>query len=86
MDITLICLYGPNRDDPEFYSIIKELAEQYENPFSMICGDWNLVQDHEKDTYKGVFINTLVGGAGQNGGGGKKVLSCRRGGPKSFQQ
>ena len=57
MDITLICLYGPNRDDPEFYSIIKELAEQYENPFSMICGDWNLVQDHEKDTYNYANVN-----------------------------
>ena len=32
-----------------------------------------------------MFINTLVGGAGQNGGGGaKKVLSCRKGGTKKF--
>ena len=30
-----------------------------------------------------MFINTLVGGAGQNGGA-KKVLSCRKGGTKKF--
>ena len=35
----------------------------------------------KSSTDKGVFINTLVGGgAGQNGGGAKKVLSCRKGG------
>ena len=34
-------------------------------------------------TDKGVFINTLVGGLGKMGGG-RKVLSCQKGGPKSF--
>ena len=33
---------------------------------------------------KGAFINTLVGGAGQNGGGAKKVLSYQKGGTKKF--
>lgn len=57
IDITLICLYGPNRDDPEFYSRIKELIEQYDNPFCMLCGDWNLVQNPATDTYNYVNVN-----------------------------
>ena len=35
--------------------------------------------------FKGSVHKYFGGGAGQNGGGSKKVLSNQKGGPKSFQ-
>ena len=43
--ITLVNLYGPNRDDPNFYNEIGNLIEDIETYFVIICGDWNVVQD-----------------------------------------
>ncbi len=48
--ITLITCYGPNRDTPSFYEGLHEIIEDFQNLSIIVCGDWNLVQDQEKDT------------------------------------
>ena len=54
---TLINLYGPNDDSPNFYTDIIEKMQEYENDTCMICGDFNLVQDQTLDTYNYVSVN-----------------------------
>ena len=55
--ITLINLYGPNRDDPNFYDTIGSIIAEYDNPHTMICGDWNLVLDPKTDSLNYVNVN-----------------------------
>ena len=47
---TLLTLYGPNTDSPEFYNNINEILGDFENLSMVICGDWNMVQSFELDT------------------------------------
>ena len=46
-DITLICLYGPNDDSPQFYTDIKSIILDFNDTHCIICGDWNLVLDFD---------------------------------------
>lgn len=55
--VTLINLYGPNEDSPEFYQTLVEGIEDFDNDTRIICGDFNLVQDQDLDTYNYVHIN-----------------------------
>lgn len=48
--ILLVSLYGPNDDKPSFYRNIKQQIAGFEIENTIICGDWNLVLDPEKDT------------------------------------
>ena len=57
LDITLICLYGPNEDSPIFYSNIKDVISEFNDAHCVICGDWNLVLDFNLDTSNYVRIN-----------------------------
>jgi exonuclease III len=56
IDITLICIYGPNRDDPIFYNNIKEKILQLENPCIMV-GDFNMVLNPNMDYFNYLNIN-----------------------------
>lgn len=47
--INLINIYGPNNDSSEFYTNISEIIYNSEIDFTIICGDYNLVQDFELD-------------------------------------
>ena len=49
-EVTLISLYGPNVDDPNFYNNITEIIDEFQTPTIIICGDWNLVQNQTLDT------------------------------------
>lgn len=53
--MTLINIYGPNRDTPEFFSGIKTDIQKSENPV-ILAGDFNLVLDPSIDllNYKNV--------------------------------
>ena len=49
-EFLLITLYGPNKDDPNFYLKLKELLERETLPI-IICGNWNLAQNYHLDTF-----------------------------------
>lgn len=55
--VTLITLYGPNSDNPEFYENLTETIDLFGNDSFIICGDFNLVLnptvDYDK-SYKNV--------------------------------
>ena len=53
---TLVNLYGPNADNPNFYLEIFKKIEEIGNTEFIICGDFNLILDPEKDctNYKNV--------------------------------
>ena len=42
-EIIMAVLYGPNRDEPDFYSNLKSRLSDIEDVPLVICGDWNLV-------------------------------------------
>lgn len=56
-DITLANIYGPNEENPNFYeNLIKNIAD-FENENVIVCGDWNLILDTEKDCDNYLHIN-----------------------------
>ena len=57
MKINLINVYAPNHDDPAFFKQIKDLACKGEFDYVIICGDFNLVLDPNKDSFNYTNIN-----------------------------
>jgi exonuclease III len=55
--LTLANIYGPNSDDPVFYSNLQQKIDGFENNSILICGDWNLVLDPAIDTYNYKHVN-----------------------------
>lgn len=55
-DLTLVCLYGPNKDSPEFYHNICSKIQHKENA-CFICGDFNLVLNPDIDCLNYVNVN-----------------------------
>lgn len=55
--ITLVSLYGPNEDKPQFYKNLRNYILDFNNDNVVICGDWNLVLDPEMDTENYRHIN-----------------------------
>ena len=49
--INLINIYAPNQDDPNFFQNLKNLVDNVESDYSIICGDFNLVLDPVLDCY-----------------------------------
>jgi len=47
---TILILYGPNDDDPNFFQLLQLKLEQINNEQIIIGGDFNVVQDYLKDT------------------------------------
>ena len=45
MDVLPVNIYGPNRDDPNFYTNLNENIAKLEMPNLILDGDWNLVLD-----------------------------------------
>ena len=54
---SLVNIYGPNDDSPEFYQNMYDVLEEIGNENIIICGDFNLVQNQNLDTYNYVNIN-----------------------------
>ena len=52
--ITLVNVYGPNQDSPEFYKYLKENCQ---NKKCIMGGDWNLVMEPDKDYYNYKHVN-----------------------------
>lgn len=55
--ITLVNIYGPNEDRPQFYSNIRKKIEEFDNDMAIICGDWNLIMDPDLDSENYKHIN-----------------------------
>ena len=58
---TLISLYGPNRDSPDFYDLISDTIETFDNDKIIICGDFNLILNPDlyyDDNYKNLHNNS----------------------------
>ncbi|VDI18058.1 Hypothetical predicted protein [Mytilus galloprovincialis] len=49
--LTLVCLYGYNTDEPLLFDDILYKIAFYANTSILLCGDWNVVQDCNLDTY-----------------------------------
>ena len=47
--LTLVNIYGPNEDRPQFYSNIRQKVDEFDNDMTIICGDWNLIIDPDLD-------------------------------------
>jgi exonuclease III len=54
---TLVNLYGPNEDNPDFYKNIFNIIDEFGNENYILCGDWNLVLDSEKDLFNYKAVN-----------------------------
>lgn len=46
---SLVNLYAPNNDNPQFFRNVFQRMEQFPNDYKIIGGDFNLVLDNEKD-------------------------------------
>lgn len=57
--ITLVALYGPNNDSPEFFEKISTLILEIQNSSVIMVGDWNVVQNYELDTLNYLSKNNL---------------------------
>ena len=55
--VTLVTIYGPNRDDPVFYTSLFENIYKFNNDGIIIVGDWNLLLNPEIDGYNYKHIN-----------------------------
>ena len=47
--ITLVNIYGPIDDKPNFYTNLQERVLEFNNEHVIFCGDWNLVLDQNLD-------------------------------------
>ena len=50
-------LYGPNDDRPIFYQNLAHDIAEFDNNSMILCGDWNLVMEQEKDTENYLHMN-----------------------------
>ena len=56
--ITLANIYGPsNSDSPAFFTKVSEEIDRVDNEYCVIGGDWNVVVDVNKDTFRYRSIN-----------------------------
>lgn len=39
--VTLINIYGPNQDDPEFYDQVRDTWLEFDNQYFIVLGDFN---------------------------------------------
>ena len=55
--LTLLSLYGPNMDNPDFYDQIMNIIEDFGNERYLLCGDFNLVLCPHIDCYNYLHVN-----------------------------
>ena len=57
LKIRIINIYSPNNDSPEFYDYVESLIENNPSDYLIICGDFNMVLDPNKDSKNYKHIN-----------------------------
>ena len=55
--LSLVNIYGPNKDDPSFYENVLKCITEMENDTYIICGDFNLTLDQNMDCFNYKHIN-----------------------------
>lgn len=55
--LTLVNLYGPNQDNPQFYINLFQKITEFENDKIIMCGDWNFVIDPSIDSENYLHVN-----------------------------
>ena len=55
--ITLVNVYGPNQDNPNFYVTLLNKIAEFENDQIILCGDWNFILDPQMDCENYLHIN-----------------------------
>ena len=53
----MINVYAPNQDDPRFFKTLKELIEQADADYDIMCGDFNLVLNPSLDSHNYINVN-----------------------------
>ena len=56
-NITLVNIYGPNRDKPNFYKQVREDINNLKNDHIIVAGDLNIVLNPENDTQGYLHVN-----------------------------
>lgn len=56
-NITLVNIYGPNNDDPIFYTDVENVIQNVNTDFIIMCGDWNLIQNFDLDCHSYTNLN-----------------------------
>ena len=57
MSVTLITIYGPNSDQPDFFQQIHQIIEHSTTDYNILCGDFNLVLNPSIDTHNYLAVN-----------------------------
>ena len=57
MKINLVNIYAPNHDNPAFFRKVQNITMQSMCDLNIICGDFNLVLDPQKDSYNYKHVN-----------------------------
>lgn len=55
--ITLVNIYGPNSDCPDFYDKVRECFLELDNDFFILCGDFNIALNQTLDTHNYSHVN-----------------------------
>ena len=55
--INIINIYAPNQDSPEFFNEIQKITQNNKADYNIICGDFNLVLDPNKDCKNYTSVN-----------------------------
>ena len=56
-EFSLFALYAPNDDCPSFFEELENIMLELNDPFVIMCGDWNLLQDLGSDSCNYVRLN-----------------------------
>ena len=49
--LTLVNIYGPNQDNPDFYRKLNDYISEMQRDYIDVCGDMNLVLDFQNDCF-----------------------------------
>ena len=55
--VKIINIYAPNNDSPDFLKFVTEIINSNEQPYTILCGDFNVALKPEIDTYNYKKIN-----------------------------
>ena len=55
--VTLVNIYGPNKDKPEFFDLVRDVLLELDNQYFIICGDFNIILNPDLDAFNYNTVN-----------------------------